>query len=131
RIVGLWNADALSAGTEAPTLHDFVAWRSGLAAVDDPGAFRDDERNLVIGDAAGEPVAVAEITASAFDVARVPPLLGRTLVAADERPGAPAVAVIGHALWRTRFGADPNVVGRSVRLGGTPTTIVGVMPEGF
>ena len=45
-----------------------------------------------------------------------------------ERPGAPAVAVIGHDVWRVRFGGDPNVVGRVVRLGRTPTTVVGVMP---
>src|SRR5688572_15163228 len=71
------------------------------------------------------------MTASGFRVARVPPLLGRTLVESDEAPGAPPVAVIGHALWQRRFLGDPGVVGRSVRLGTEQTTIVGVMPESF
>ena len=46
-------------------------------------------------------------------------------------PSAPPVAVIGYDVWQARFGGDPNVVGRVVRLGRTPTTVVGVMPEGF
>ena len=56
---------------------------------------------------------------------------GRTLLPEDDRPGAPEVIVIGHDEWLQRFHADPDVVGRSVRLGSTTHTIVGVMPEGF
>ena len=62
---------------------------------------------------------------------RVPPLLGRTLVEADENLGSPAVVVLGHRLWQTRFGGDQAVVGRTVRLGDTRATVAGVMPEGF
>jgi hypothetical protein len=71
------------------------------------------------------------ITASGFRVARVPPLIGRPLADDDERAGAADVIVIGADLWRTRFASDPAVVGRTVRLGDTAFTIVGVMPERF
>ncbi len=64
-------------------------------------------------------------------MARVLPLLGRTLVQTDESPSAPAVAVIGHSLWQRRFLGDPGIVGRSVRIGIEQTTIVGVMPAEF
>jgi len=133
RIVGLQLWDAAANRAERQLVHDVAAWRESLASVKDVGAFRTLERNLIVGDAngGGEPVEVAEISASAFRVARVPALLGRTLVDDDERAGAPLVAVIGHDVWRKRFGADPGVVGRAVRLGRAPTTIVGVMPEGF
>jgi putative ABC transport system permease protein len=57
--------------------------------------------------------------------------MGRALTAEDEQPGRPAVAVISVRLWRERLGEDPNVVGRSLTLGGTPYTIVGVLPRGF
>lgn len=73
----------------------------------------------------------AEMTASGFRVARVPPLVGRLLVEEDERVGAPDVVVIGHRIWRTHFDSDPAVVGRTVRLGTTIHTVVGVMPERF
>jgi hypothetical protein len=79
----------------------------------------------------GEPVDHVEMSASGFRLTRVPALLGRTLVDADEAPDAPAVLVIGHDLWSTRFGSDSAVIGRTVTLGAEPVEIVGVMPEGF
>jgi predicted permease len=59
------------------------------------------------------------------------PLLGRWLEENDENPGAEPVAVISHSLWSRCFAADPNVLGRSVRLNGRDTTVVGVMPALF
>ena len=61
----------------------------------------------------------------------MPPLLGRTLLDEDERPGAPPVLVIAYEQWQRQFNADARILGRTVRLGDTPHTIVGVMPEGF
>ena len=77
------------------------------------------------------PVNVAEMSVSGFRVADGEPLMGRVLVEADEQPAAPAVAVIGYDVWRTRFGSDPNVLGRDVQLGNEHATVVGVMREGF
>jgi predicted permease len=64
-------------------------------------------------------------------MARVAPMLGRTLREEDEQPGEPWVVVIGHRLWMTHFDGAPGVLGRAVKLGTTTATIVGVMPEGF
>ena len=98
----------------------------------DLGAYRTVERNLVIGGARLEPVTAAEITASAFALARVPPLLGRPLLEADERPGAAPVVVLGYTVWQRQFGGRAGIVGQiHSDSGGTPTTVVGVMPEGF
>jgi predicted permease len=99
--------------------------------VDDLGAYRTVTRNLEITEGLAEPAFTAEMTASAFRVLRVLPLLGRTLVEADERPGAPLVAVIGYDLWQSRFGGDSSVIGRMVRITGAPATVVGVMPKRF
>src|SRR5690606_13933299 len=77
------------------------------------------------------PVDVVETSASLFRVARLKPLLGRTLVDADELPGAPPVAVIGYDVWQARFAGAADVVGREIRLGAAVHTVVGVMPEGF
>ncbi|MET0397654.1 MAG: ABC transporter permease, partial [Longimicrobiaceae bacterium] len=131
RVVGIRVWDAAANRAERRLLHDFAAWRGELRTVEQLGAFRQVERNLATGDGLTEPVAVAEVSASAFRVARVAPLLGRALTDADERPGAPPVVVVGHREWRRRFGGDPGAVGSTVRLGGVPSTVVGVMPEGF
>ena len=130
RIVGLRLWDTRLDRPAAQNVDDFLAWRDQLHVVTDLAAVAQVDRNLIV-DGISEPIGVAEITASGFRLARVPPLLGRTFVDADEAPGAPAVAVIGHSLWQRRFLADPRIVGRSVQLGAGQTTIVGVMPEGF
>ena len=74
---------------------------------------------------------VATITASAFDVARVPPLQGRVLHRADQEPGAPPVVVISHRAWRSLFAGDPGAIGAMVEIDGRERQIVGIMPEGF
>jgi len=59
------------------------------------------------------------------------PIAGRSFTADEEKPGAPSIAMIGEGLWRRRFAADPNLVGRTVSLNGAPTTIVGIVPAGL
>ena len=80
-----------------------------------------------------EPSLVTEAVASSnlFPTLGVRPALGRGFVADDERPGSPAVAVLSDALWRSRFGGDPAVLGASIRLDGEPVTVVGVLPPAF
>jgi predicted permease len=87
--------------------------------------------NLDFEGRASEPVSTAAITVSTFALLSVQPVIGRAFSAADAAPGAPAVVLVSDRLWRTRFTADPGIVGRVVRLSSTPAEIVGVMPEGF
>ena len=131
RIVGLNYWDRAESDTRPPSAYDVLNWREGLRTLEDIGAFRPVQRNLIVGDQVGEPVNAAEISAAAFRVAGVPPLMGRVLVDDDESPQSPAVVVLGNRLWKMRFGADPAVIGRVVRLGATQATVVGVMPERF
>ena len=131
RIVQIRNWDVAANRHEPRALHDFIVWRGALRSVTELGAWRDVTRNLIVTAGDARPVQVAEITASGFRIADGTPLLGRVLVADDERAGAPPVAVLGYDVWRTRFGSDPNVVGRTVQLGSDYATVVGVMREGF
>ena len=131
RLVSISKFDAQARLEEERLLHDFLIWRRELHTVTDLGAFRTVRRNLVSESGQGEPITVAEMTASGFRAARVPPLLGRTLLEDDEQPGAPSVVVIGFDVWQSRFARDPSIVGRQIRIGRAVHTIVGVMPEGF
>ena len=76
-------------------------------------------------------VPAASITASFFDVLRTPPRLGRPFTAEEDRRGAAPVVVLGDGLWRSRFGADPGVVGRLVEIDRESVEVVGVMRPGF
>ena len=70
-------------------------------------------------------------TANLFSLLGVQPILGRDLTQADDEPKAAKVMLISERLWKKTFGGDPNIVGRDIRLDGTPRTVVGVMPAGF
>lgn len=131
RIVGVRFATSTPGSSERRVLHDFVSWRQELTTIETLSAFRTAQHNLVIGAASSEPVTVAEISPSGFAITRTAPLMGRYLVPDDERPAAPSVLVIGYDAWQARFAGDPLVIGRSVALGGVPSTVVGVMPRGY
>ena len=66
-----------------------------------------------------------------FKVLGVSAVVGRTIEESDEQPGAEPVAVISHAFWQRRFGGDPSIVGKTVRLNTTTVTIVGVLPASY
>ncbi len=131
RVVAVWNVDTRTAGRGQQTVGDMLTWREQLESIEDVGAFTTHE--LVVFGADGEALSVraAEISPSAFRMLRVPPLLGRPLVDTDERPGSPAVALLGFDLWQSGFGADTAIVGKTIRLRGVQHSVVGVMPRGF
>jgi predicted permease len=131
RVVSIRNVDANEFAPEGRSLYDFALWREQVKTVDNLGAAIFFMRNLATDDGRVEPVRGVEITANAFGLMGAAPLLGRTLTGQDEQPAEPPVVVLSHTLWRTRFASDPAVVGRTVKLGTSHATIVGVMPEGF
>ena len=127
--IQIWDREA---GQRRDTAwQDIERWRASLQSVDDVGAFQTIRRNVITADGSVELVAVAEISAAGFRVARVPPLIGRVIVDADLAPGAAPVIVIGHDVWQRRFAGARDVIGRELRLGEAVHTVVGVMPDGF
>ena len=136
-VIQTWNQAQGSSQDILP--EDFERWRDELRSVDDVGAFRTVRVTFALvgeGLSPGQEgnatiVSVAEMSAMGFRLARVPPLHGRPLIEDDERADAEPVVVIGYDVWRTRFSADPGIVGGRVRLADTVRTVVGVMPEGF
>ncbi len=131
RIVVVETHNTLTNATEARVARDFLEWRRELRTLEDLGAYREDVRNLIVGDAAPALVQVAELTAGAFRTARVEPLRGRGLRDADESPGAPRAVVLGYDVWQRALGGRDDVVGLDVKLGRATATVVGVMPDGF
>ncbi len=110
---------------------DFEDWRLQARTFASLAAFTNTGFNISDDRGAPEQASGTRLTASAFGVLGQQPLLGRDFGAADERPGAEPVVILGHQIWSNRYGADPAVIGTTVRLNGVPTTIVGVMPDGM
>ncbi len=86
--------------------------------------------SMPLGGGHPEIIGIAQHTANLFSLLGVQPILGRTLLAAEEQPGHDVV-VLTEGLWRRRFAADPNIVGRAIPLDGRPYTVVGVLPASF
>ncbi|HSE12712.1 MAG TPA: ADOP family duplicated permease [Rudaea sp.] len=73
----------------------------------------------------------AMISANLGQVLGVAPILGRDFNESDEQAGAPAVVLLSHTLWQSRYGGDPGIIGRQIRVNTRPTTVVGIMPAGM
>ena len=78
-----------------------------------------------------EGIEAATVTANMFPLLGIRPVLGRHFREEEDRPGAPRVAMLGYDLWKSRYALDSSVIGRTVRLNGQPTEIVGIMPARF
>src|ERR687889_2633536 len=130
-IVALQNWNAAKSVRIDASRRDYELWRDGLSTITDLGAVEVEERSMAVGAGPGQPETVANVTASTFALTRVPALMGRTLLEADERGGAEEVVVVGYDFWKNKLDGAADAVGRVIRISGTPVTIVGVMPRGY
>ena len=111
----------------APELEDYRARLHSWQRIE---AYATRGLNLT-GEGDPERVPAAEVSAGLFSLLGARPLLGRTFLLGEERPGGDRVVVLGHGFWQRRFAASPAAVGRWLTLDGKTLTIVGVMPAGF
>jgi putative ABC transport system permease protein len=118
--------DRLS-GVSYPDLRD---WRAGAKSFDGLAAATGQQTNLA-DDNAPEVYPTTPLSANSFRLIGQKPVIGRDFSEADEASGAPPVVILTYGLWERRYGKDPAVVGRVVRMNGVPTTIIGVMPRDF
>jgi hypothetical protein len=109
---------------------DFEDWRAQSRSFAHLAAVGNETMNVSDDRALPEQVFGARVTADAFAAFEQQPLLGRAFTADDHRKGAPPVAIVAHHVWRNRYQNDPAVLGATLRVNGTPATIVGVMPAG-
>ncbi|HEY6290080.1 MAG TPA: ABC transporter permease [Terriglobia bacterium] len=122
--------DRAGIGGSGCSYPEFLEWRRQNHVFSGMAALQGHELTLTGG---GEPmvVKVGDVTADFFLVLGVPPLMGRTFLPEDNEQGAAPVAVLSDGLWRSRFGADPDLIGRTIDLDKRSFTVVGVMPPNF
>jgi predicted permease len=117
-------------GSREVAMSDFLDWRREQRSFRDLAAYA--FAGVSVSDGAlAQRYAGARITANALALLGVAPALGRGFDPADERPGAPAVILLGDQVWRSHFGGDTGVVGREILVDGIPTTVAGILPAGF
>ncbi|OLE55141.1 MAG: hypothetical protein AUG51_04680 [Acidobacteria bacterium 13_1_20CM_3_53_8] len=127
----LWiYAQRIDAPRTSFSLPEYCDYRDGNTSFEGLGAIGSYNANL---SDSGDPERVqgVRISANAFGILGLRPFIGRTLIDADDRNGAPPVAMISYGLWARRYANNPDIVGRSVNLNGEPRQIVGVLPRNF
>lgn len=129
RIVTVWerdgNGDRMNVGF---TTYLDVAER--VRSLESAAALRP-WQPILTGDGSAERLDGQRVSWTFFRTLGVAPALGRDFQAEEDAPQTERVAILSHSLWRTRFGGDPEVVGRAILLDGNPTTVIGVLPADF
>ncbi len=132
RLLTLWESSAKS--EEARVIvspANYLDWREQTRSFEEMGAYTEDFYNISEDDSRPERVAGANATPSLFRALGVRPILGRTFLPDEGLSEAGRAVLLSHGLWQRRFGGDPNVVGKTVKLNGPDYTVVGVLPPDF
>src|SRR5262245_2667951 len=129
-----------SGSVNTATGPDYVEWRNQCRSCEQVAAYSGTEPNNLTGGAEPDRVGVAQVTANLFATLGAQPILGRTflpqetgrsLFVSDGAATGPTAVILSYGLWLRRFGADPAVIGKMVKVEGDACAVIGVMPDGF
>jgi putative ABC transport system permease protein len=130
RVIRIEERHRQSANTSNFTYASFLDLGRQTASLEHIAASRFGTANLTDG-AEPERISSLQVSAEYFSTLGVAPALGRDFLPDEDAPGRNNVVIISHGLWQRRYGADPNLVGKTIKVGGAGVTVVGVMPGGF
>ena len=110
---------------------DFRDWQAQSKSFDALGLFQFNVDN--VSDKTGLPTRynVSSMSANSFSMIGQKPVIGRDFTAEDEKPGANPTVILGYGVWENRYGKDPAILGKSIRINDVPTTVIGVMQNGL
>ena len=129
-VVGTYQDPKLAGQINGASMANLVDWRERQKVFTRMAAYQPAVVNVGPPESA-EPLTAAAVTPDFFLVLGATPGLGRGFLDDEGRPGAEQVVVLDHGYWQTRFGGDPDAVGRTMTIDGESRTIVGVLPEDF
>jgi putative ABC transport system permease protein len=130
RIVTVWEVapDGRHQNTISPS--NFRSWLEQSTSFQSLAAFTDQRIN-VTGNFEPEEVSVQLVTPPFFQTLGVEPILGRTFVPGDDEPEKRSTTILSYGLWQRRFGGQPDIIGKQIKLNGLPVSVIGVMPPNF
>ncbi len=131
RLVVVWGSNPHQTDDIFPvSAAVFSTWKTENHVFEEMAASTDD-LDVITGSGEPEMVTGYDFSADYFHVIGATPELGRTFLREEDQPGGPNVAVLSDKIWRRRFNADAGIIGKSIQLGNSPYTVVGVMPPNF
>ena len=132
RIVAVYSSNPAQGQPRLPiAVQDLAVIESRQTSFELIGAYGSAPYNLSLEAGHPERFPGGQLTLAAYRALGVQPMLGRGFEDGDDQPGAGSVVLLGHALWRDRYGSAPDIVGRTIRANGLQLTVIGVMPPEF
>jgi putative ABC transport system permease protein len=129
RLVVITATDASHRDPFSQSYADYLDLRAEVKSIQALVAYRFMPVNVSDRTGLPERYAGVEISANGFSVAGTKPVLGRDFTSDDERPGATPVAILAYHLWQDRYGKDPSILGKTIRVDDVPRAVIGVMPS--
>src|SRR5438067_2234687 len=131
-IVMLWEK-SLTGGNQENVISpgNFLDWQKQTTSFEHMAAVADLRVNLTGGTGEPEEIKAQLVSLGFFSTLGVQPVMGRAFLPAEDVVGNDLVIIVSHQLWQTRFGSDPQIVGKQATINGRQRTIIGVMPPGF
>ena len=131
QIVHLNSRNTAEGHSDAVSYADFEDWRANARTFSSLAAYQQMTMNISDSGHPPERASGVKVSTNAFSIIGERPIQGRDFTDGEDRKGAQPVAIIGFGIWKTRYGSDPNVIGRVIKINDVSTTVVGVMPEGM
>jgi len=128
RMVFISATDASRRDSFSQSYLDLRDFRSEIKSIQSLAAYRFVPVNVSDSGGLPERYSCVQMSANGFSVVGTKPVLGRSFAAEDERPDAPPVLMLTYHIWQDRFGKDPAILGRTIRVDEVPRTVIGVMP---
>jgi len=130
-LVWIWaNSPSRNLAYAFTAYSTYAEWQAGSSSFESMSAYAPASATLLVGNDA-ERVDILRVNATFFPMLGIDPAVGRNFRAEEDRPGAPRVAILSHALWERRFSRDTSVIGRGINLDGQSVLVTGVLPRGF
>lgn len=132
RVVSVGTRDMRSNRDRGVSYSEFDSMRhASVPTLQGAAAYAESTMNVSDGSGVADRYVGCFLGAPAFRTLGIAPFLGRDFEPADDLPGSSATVILSHGLWTRRFGSDPAVLGRVIRINGVPSTVIGVMPPKF
>jgi predicted permease len=122
------TAEGNSQGVSYP---DFQDWRANARTFSSLAAYQQTTMNISDSGHPPERASGVKVSTNAFSIIGERPIQGRDFSEGEDRKGAEPVAIIGYGLWKTRYGSDPTILGKTIKINDVSTTVIGVMAEGM
>jgi putative ABC transport system permease protein len=131
QIVHLNSRNTTEGNSQGVSYPDFRDWRANARTFSSLAAYQQTTMNISDSGHPPERASGVKVSANAFSIIGERPIQGRDFRDDEDRKGAEPVAILGYGIWKTRYGSDPGIVGKSIKINDVSTTVIGVMAEGM